>query len=532
MPASRLDIFSWAVWWVLLVLPATTLFASQHSWDLAPYGLVMVTLWAVLLAWTIGGRRWFLLATGPLAVLGALLVAAVVLRHVNLAELAMVGAMRTDEALAALGPYLWATGLLAAALLALALRPVLAGPEARPAPARWRRPAIALLALAGAGMAAASPGSFLRAWPINLAALGMARATGQEALLATMLPYAPINPRNPAASWQARRAEAPAVAETYVLIVGESVRSDRLAACGNARAVRPATPGILSFCDVMAGSSSTHTSVPLLLSRESPGGLVRVSSDATFMKAFEQAGFDTWWLSVQEAQIAWPDARHVEYASSGGRAATRRGDRELLAPLLQRALAAPAQKKLIVLHTYDAHFNYCERFDRTRPDFPVDCAGLEEWPSGENRPALLAAYDNAVQESLRLVDHVIASVAASGAVAVVLYTSDHGENIFDDKRQLFQHALKTPTRWDTRVPALLWASPAWKQSQPARWQQLQANLAAPVMHADLVPTLLGAAGIAYTEPRAQVVDLGAARPGPRVRTVLRHLGETMDGDSL
>lgn len=533
MRASRLDVFSWTLWWALLVLPGATVFSSQHTWDLPPYALILVNLWTVLLVWTFAGRRWFLLATWPLALLGALLVAADVVRHVNLAEVALAGGVRADEAMAAIGPYLWAIALLAAALLALALRPVLQrGPAPPAALPHNRRPWLAGLAVAGAVLAFASPGAFLRAWPLNLAALGAARAGGHEALVATMLPYAPIDPRNPSASWQARRAQAPALPETYVLVIGESVRADRLAACGNSRPVRPKTPGILTYCDVMAGSSSTHTSVPLLLSRETPGGLLRVSSDATFMKAFEQAGFETWWLSVQEAQIAWPDARHAHYVSSGVRDAARRGDREQLAPLLQRALASPAARKLIVLHTYDAHFNYCDRFDHARAQWPVDCAGLDEWPSADHRAALLAAYDNAVQESLRLVDHVVEAVAARGGASLVAYTSDHGENIFDDDRQLFQHALNTPTRWDTRVPLLLWASPAWKEHAPARWKQLQANQAAAAMHGDIVPTLLGAAGISYAEPRATVADLGARRPGPRTRLVLRRLGDAVDGDRL
>ncbi|MBC7662622.1 MAG: hypothetical protein H7276_02325 [Caulobacter sp.] len=41
--------------------------------------------------------------------------------------------------------------------------------------------------------------------------------------------------------------------------------------------------------------------------------------------------------------------------------------------------------------------------------------------------------------------------------AFLVFTPDHAENLDDDPRQLFGHALRRPTRWDTRVPAIFWA---------------------------------------------------------------------------
>jgi hypothetical protein len=76
------------------------------------------------------------------------------------------------------------------------------------------------------------------------------------------------------------------------------------------------------------------------------------------------------------------------------------------------------------------------------------------------------------------------------------------------------------------------ANEAWRRRHPAQWQRLAANRAARVMHADVVPTLLGAAGIRYEDARTNVVDLSNATPGPRTRFVLRRLGETTDGDQL
>ena len=72
--------------------------------------------------------------------------------------------------------------------------------------------------------------------------------------------------------------------------------------------------------------------------------------------------------------------------------------------------------------------------------------------------------------------------------AFLVFTPDHAENLDDDPRQLFGHALRRPTRWDTRVPAIFWA---------------------------------------YDEPRTGVVDLLDAEVPGRDRVVQRALGSTV-----
>jgi glucan phosphoethanolaminetransferase (alkaline phosphatase superfamily) len=213
--------------------------------------------------------------------------------------------------------------------------------------------------------------------------------------------------------------------------------------------------------------------------------------------------------------------------------APERTDRESLLPSLESALAQDAPRKLIVLHAYGAHFSYCDRYDPAIAPFQADCSKLSAFPDDATLPEFLRAYDNAVAESLRFVDAVISEVAKAGGSAFVMYTPDHGENLLDDERKLFQHALKDPTYWDTRVPVVMWASDEWRASNSERWERLRANRNAKAMHADLVPTLLHAAGIRYADERQAVVDLGAVSPpADRTRWVMRRLGEKVDGDQL
>lgn len=513
-----------AIWWLALTLPAATVFLPTHEWDVHPlgtFGLSVACLVALRLA---AGHRAFLLLTYPLALFGLFAAAANLLRNADVLELVALGALRPDEVAAALQPYAWA---LAATTLGLAAVLALAWPHPVPRTTSFRaRNWIALLA-AGGALAWWTPMTAARSWPLNLLTVVTASTLGRFDLLATTMPYAQVNPREPGASWNPRRQAASAPArETYVLVIGESVRADRLRACGGRAGWPTDSEQRLVFCDVMASSSSTHTSVPLLVSRELPGGGLRVSRDATFLRAFEQSGFKTTWLSVQERSIAWPDAQEAHYLLHRGT------DQAGLLAGVQQQLASGPDKQMLVVHAYNAHYPYCAGFDLSSALVPVNCGALGLTPTAGNRPAWLDAYDNAVHESMRFLDLVYEVASARGGEVFLLYTSDHGENLLDDDRALFQHALGAPSRWDTRVPLVAMANAAWRARQAARWQHMQRNLAQPLMHADVVPTLLGAADITYDEPRTTVVDLTRASPGARTRLVVQRLGHAVDGDRL
>ncbi|MEJ8814874.1 phosphoethanolamine transferase [Variovorax ureilyticus] len=514
------------VWGVILLIPALTIFSTTHVRDLGAACLLAASAVFFGLLRAILGLRVFLVLTYVPALFGVLAVGADLLRDFNLLEAALI---RPDphEAWPVIQPH--AQGIaLTAVLLAMPVWVSFRTPSARSARRRWSATTLAAVTVAAVTCGVAFHDTVLRAWPLNVISVAAASAIGRGEFISTALPYAPIDPRSASASWGASRL--PGLRphdETYILIIGESVRADRIGACGGPKQVGISHQDAIIYCDVMAGSSSTHTSVPLLVSREMPGGALRVSKDATFMKAFEEAGFRTYWLAVQERGIAWPDANTDVFLTM------KKTDRESLLPSLRSVLADNAPKKLIVVHAYGAHFSYCDRYELATAAFQADCSKLSELPVDSTLPDFIHAYDNAVAESLRFVDAVISEAARAGGSSFVMYTPDHGENLLDDRRKLFQHALKDPTRWDTTVPVVMWANDEWRAGNSARWQQLRANHEGKAMHADLVPTLLGSAAIRYVDEQRVAIDLGASSPAAdRTRWVVRRLGEKMDGDKL
>lgn len=146
-------------------------------------------------------------------------------------------------------------------------------------------------------------------------------------------------------------------------------------------------------------------------------------------------------------------------------------DEEMLT-ILNKVLAKNRKRELIVLHCYGSHFNYRERYPRSEAFFRPDDASEAK---ASNRQQLVNAYDNSIRQTDRLLHDIIAALRKTGAVAAMLYTSDHGENIFDDDRKLFLHASPTPSYYELHVPLIAWVSESYDRLYPGIHATLVAN---------------------------------------------------------
>lgn len=520
---ARLPEILGLLWMLLLILPAATSTSSTATWDIDPWMLFGLSCWLVVAPRVLLPARWFFPLSLPVAFIGTLCMGADFLLHADLLDLGTQWRSFTSrDVQSVMRPHApaIATGL---ALLTGWCWACTRVPERSRVDIRLLASTVIVTTVASCVV----PGvAWIRAWPLNAALVGTAAATNSGSLLAKLQPaLATTNPRDPQASWHAH-AKYTAARQTVVLIVGESVRADYLHECNGPDRVRTVSEGALIACDVTSGSDATHTSVPLLISRDMPGVLYRVSTDATFLRALQESGFETHWISDQGGTIAWPDAQFQsfpEYNTS---------DDAAMGPLLAETLARPATRKAIVLHPTNAHEGYCDRFDHSKAPYPVDCDHLRRSTGLADAPALRLAYADAIDSTIGYINGVIEALRHEPGETFLLFTPDHGENLYDDSRHLYEHALRTPTRWDTHVPAIFWANDAWRRAHAKQWANLQAQVAQPLMHADMVPTLLAAAGVEYDDSRPLATDLLDVRLPPRQRTIQRALGAVVDWDTL
>lgn len=288
--------------------------------------------------------------------------------------------------------------------------------------------------------------------------------------------------------------------EVYVMVIGETARAGNFSLYGYGRETTPflkRTQGLVTFTNVLTQSNTTHKSVPMLMSAVSAKDYQRIYREKGIITAFKEAGFHTVFISNQRPNHSFIDFFGKE-ADEWVFIKEKSGRKDLMPdsdmlPMVKNVLAKGRQKELLVLHTYGSHFNYRERYTASHAVFKPDDASEAK---RSNRASLVNAYDNSIRNTDSFLHGVISLLDHSGATAAMLYTSDHGENIYDDHRQLFLHASPVPSFYELHVPFLIWTSAAYRRSCAPETAALLANRHKNVSNSESAfHTMLGLAGI-------------------------------------
>ena len=311
-------------------------------------------------------------------------------------------------------------------------------------------------------------------------------------------------------------------AEVYVLVIGETARAGNFGLYGYSRNTTPrlsARQDIITYPRAYTQSNTTHKSVPMLLSAATADDYDRIYHEKGLIAAFREAGFNTVFLSNQRPNHSFIDmlgeeAATCRFLKEEMSAGANPPDDDLIdetARLLDGD--SLTGKTLIVLHTYGSHFRYNERYPRSSAHFLPDDE-MEATPA--HRASLVNAYDNTIVYTDSILDALITLLDAKRVNAAMLYTSDHGENIFDDKKGLFLHASPRPSAHELHVPLMIWLSEGYRADYPLTDSLLRANASQRVFtSASLFHTMLDLGGIS-TPVRTDTLSLASPnfRSGP------------------
>ena len=311
-------------------------------------------------------------------------------------------------------------------------------------------------------------------------------------------------------------AEAPG-REVYVYIIGEASRAMNWQLYGYGRETNPLLSGVgdlVVFRDVLTQSNTTHKSVPLILSSVATGEHEELYRRKGLPALFNEAGFDTWFISNQSPQGAMidhlaHDARHVIYIRSP------RHDTQLLDEMRKVLERSTSQKLLFVLHCYGSHFSYHQRYPREFAHFQPD---NDVAIARQHRPMLVNAYDN----SIRYTDYFLAQTidylrSLKGTSSALLYCADHGEDLIDDDRERFLHASPTTTAYQLYVASLAWFSEDYRTHFPEKAAAAEANETAPATTHALFHTMADMASIRgrFLTTKVSLVSPDFDRTAPR-----------------
>lgn len=302
--------------------------------------------------------------------------------------------------------------------------------------------------------------------------------------------------------------------EIYIMVVGETSRALNWSLYDYDRDTNPELSkieGVTSFCHVLTESNTTHKSVPMLLSPVSAQNFDSIYYRKSIITAFKEAGFRTAFFSNQRYNHSFIDffgmeADTYDFIKEDSDDSNYNPSDDELLKLVEKELEKGNQKQFIVLHTYGSHFNYRERYPESKafflPDFPVDA-------EVKYRNNLINAYNNSIRYTDDFLARVIRLLNEQQADAAMLYTSDHGEDIFDDRRHLFLHASPVPSYYQLHVPFLLWTSGSYREAYPGIEKAATMNHRKNISSsASFFPTMLEMAGIetSYRNDSASVIS--------------------------
>lgn len=310
--------------------------------------------------------------------------------------------------------------------------------------------------------------------------------------------------------FSARQTDIPAQRQIYVLVVGETLRPDRLQLNGYNRATTPrlsGTKNVISYTNMVSPWAWTRMSVPVILSRKSATDQRYFPTETSVVAAFKEAGFSTAWLSTQsplgvhDSSIALhaSEADQVQYLNPVGYKKEGFYD-DILLPAFDRVLQQNEQKQLIVLHTLGSHFSYADRYPQAFDLFTPSGKGQSISMHDQNSRVLLNnAYDNSVAYTDFILFNLIKQLEQSQSISSLFYVSDHGENIFDGQCNKSGHGHNTER--DYRVASILWTSELYNLNYPQKKSLAEQRREQPLMTSNVFHSLLDLAGIEYPDQK-------------------------------
>lgn len=222
--------------------------------------------------------------------------------------------------------------------------------------------------------------------------------------------------------------------DTYILVIGESVRRDFMGSYGfpiNNTPFMNSANGII-FRNYISSSCSTQTSLTtsLTLNGEPQNNLLRLA---------KKQGLETWWISNQgshgndDSRVSklGKQADRSIFLKKGEYNAINYDDRELL-PYIKDALQNSQKNKLIVIHLMGSHPDFCTRTAGSYQQFYVNKS--------------LSCYVQSIKNTDSLLHDITIEANKENKKWTMIYFSDHGLSFInptDKARSTLIHGDKT-----------------------------------------------------------------------------------------
>lgn len=329
---------------------------------------------------------------------------------------------------------------------------------------------------------------------------------------------------------------------TVVFVQGETARFGNFSINGYGRKTTPllsSQSNLINFDSIYSVANLTTVSVPLILNRATPENARQMKPEENLIEVFRAAGFHTSWIANQSFgnRILMNISGRCDYTKymqeydgetdNGKRRGLRNQaehaidgcmDMEMMNYIMPVISETGHGKKFMFIHTLGSHFKYSCRypddFSIYRPDSDNETELSQALDSirtmlqnhslrkdhpllNSVRTILTNSYDNSILYTDCFLHTLIEYLEQQHIPCIMMYVSDHGENLLDDERMLFLHATYAGSIYEYHVPMFIWYSDAYGELYPEHIEQLKANSSCRTSTMTVFNTLIDMAGIDY-----------------------------------
>ncbi|MEO5569917.1 MAG: phosphoethanolamine transferase [Bacteroidia bacterium] len=283
-------------------------------------------------------------------------------------------------------------------------------------------------------------------------------------------------------SFHAVNMDADSAKKIIVLVIGESCRKQNWSAYGYQRETTPLLnkrKSIVFFDDAITSHNSTLKSLAIMLTPVGAANYEDHSKSRSILHLFKEAGYKTYWISNQKDD-AYRLRIHMEDADSiscttGFKSITESYD-EVLIPQFKNIISQN-QNLFIVVHLNGNHLKYEDRYP---PAFDIfgkdnmDKLNKEGYYNVRSKQKVTDYFDNSMLYQDFILDSLISMIETGNKTSCLFYASDHGEDLFDDCRNLTGHG-GTFSEASFRIPFFVYVDSTFQKNYSGKYSALLKN---------------------------------------------------------
>jgi len=304
-----------------------------------------------------------------------------------------------------------------------------------------------------------------------------------------------------------------------VLVVGEAARAVEFSLNGYRRPTNPqlSNRDVFSFTDVQSCGTDTAESLPCMFSQ-----LGRASYSRSEARRYEnvldvlvRTGVEVVWRDNNSGSKGVADRIRYEDLANDKDPTLCSSDGcydEILLRDLGEMLGRNAGEMLIVLHQKGSHGpSYFKRSPKSFKPFLPECH--QDNVQNCDRQSIINAYDNTIVYTDYILGKLIDLLDAQNYATAMLYISDHGQSLGENRIYLHGLPYAIAPREQTHVPMIFWASSGYLREKGVDPGLLRRHETDRISHDYLFHSLLGLFDIT-TEVYRQELDLFYAARSP------------------